>query len=106
MPEAGVPAGDSPVSAVEVYRTGRNKAAFTFDSEIGANWQHDVGKVQVDEATRTITIPWRVYRPNIPSLGNGLLSYNGRDFRLPEGTWKVHLTDAITGRVLKRSTVH
>jgi hypothetical protein len=105
MPGAGLPEGPSRVDELEVFRTGTNRASYTFSATIGSSWKHDVEKIQIDEATRTVTIPWRVFRPNVESLGDGSLHHMGRDFRLPAGRWKVEMTDAITGRVLKRTTI-
>lgn len=104
MPEAGLPEGENPIIALSAFQVSPKKASFTFDTGVmRGNWQHTVDKIRVDEDTRTVTIPFRVYRPQSEPILNGTLSYNGGDFALGTGKWKVELVDAITSRVLKRT---
>jgi len=104
MPKAGVPKGENPIVALEMYHD-KNRASFIYQTgTLRGNWIHTVDKLQIDPQTRTVTIPWRVYAANTDSL-SGSASYSSRDFHLDSGHWHVRMIDAITGRVLKKTHV-
>ena len=75
--------------------------AYEFATDpIPSNWRSTFDKATVDEATRTVTIAWRVRRPRRESATKNVVGHRGRDFGLGPGEWKVHLVDASSNRVL------